>query len=59
MTDPQLSSSQPRFRTTLREQGSPGVLTSWPVDDHVALLSAHRRELTELRGVFGELPPDA
>lgn len=32
-----------------------GVLTSWPVDDFLALLGACRRDLTELRGVFGEL----
>lgn len=32
-----------------------GVLTSWPVDDFLALLGACRRELSELRGVFAEL----
>ncbi|WP_406172024.1 hypothetical protein OIE52_50300 [Streptomyces canus] len=32
-----------------------GVLASWPVDDFLALLGACRRDLTELRGVFGEL----
>lgn len=32
-----------------------GVLASWPVDDYLALLGACRRDLTELRGVFGEL----
>lgn len=32
-----------------------GVLTSWPVDDFLALLGTCRRDLTELRGVFGEL----
>ncbi|MBK3570971.1 hypothetical protein [Streptomyces sp. MBT62] len=32
-----------------------GVLTSWPVDDFLALLGACRRDLTELRGVFAEL----
>ncbi|MFB6819702.1 hypothetical protein ACFCV8_34760 [Streptomyces sp. NPDC056347] len=32
-----------------------GVLTSWAVEDFLALLGACRRDLTELRGVFGEL----
>ena len=32
-----------------------GVLTSWPVDDYLALLGTCRRDLTELRQVFGEL----
>ncbi|QDN64259.1 hypothetical protein [Streptomyces sp. S1D4-14] len=32
-----------------------GVLTSWPVDDFLALLGACRRDLTELRQVFAEL----
>lgn len=32
-----------------------GVLASWPVDDYLALLGACRRDLTELRSVFGEL----
>lgn len=32
-----------------------GVLTSWPVDDYLALLGACRRDLTALRGVFAEL----
>ncbi|MYZ37249.1 MULTISPECIES: hypothetical protein [unclassified Streptomyces] len=32
-----------------------GVLTTWPVDDYLALPGACRRDLTELRGVFGEL----
>ncbi|MEV0750194.1 hypothetical protein AB0I75_34170 [Streptomyces sp. NPDC050273] len=32
-----------------------GVLTSWPVNDFLALLGACRRDLTELRGLFGEL----
>ncbi|MDT0482617.1 hypothetical protein [Streptomyces doebereineriae] len=32
-----------------------GVLASWPVDDFLALLGACRRDLAELRGVFGEL----
>jgi hypothetical protein len=32
-----------------------GVLTSWPVDDFLALLGACRRDLTKLRGVFAEL----
>ncbi|WP_326695783.1 MULTISPECIES: hypothetical protein [unclassified Streptomyces] len=31
------------------------VLASWPVDDFLALLGACRRDLTELRGVFGKL----
>ncbi|MFG2540099.1 hypothetical protein ACGFU4_33170 [Streptomyces sp. NPDC048511] len=31
------------------------TLTSWPVDDFLALLGACRRDLTELRGVFGKL----
>ncbi|MDQ0935114.1 hypothetical protein [Streptomyces turgidiscabies] len=32
-----------------------GVLTSWPVDDFLALLGACRRDRTELRQVFAEL----
>lgn len=32
-----------------------GTLTSWPVDDFLALLGACRCDLTELRGVFGKL----
>ena len=32
-----------------------GVLASWPVDDFLTLLGTCRRDLTELRGVFGEL----
>ncbi|MEU9190018.1 hypothetical protein AB0D14_36880 [Streptomyces sp. NPDC048484] len=32
-----------------------GVLTSWPVDDFLALPGACRRDLTELRGVFADL----
>ncbi|WP_331724804.1 hypothetical protein [Streptomyces canus] len=32
-----------------------GVLASWPVDDYLALLGTCRRDLTELRSVFGEL----
>ncbi|MFF0097188.1 hypothetical protein ACFYSF_45815 [Streptomyces canus] len=32
-----------------------GVLASWPIDDFLTLLGACRRDLTELRGVFGEL----
>jgi hypothetical protein len=31
------------------------VLATWPVDDYLALLGTCRRDLTELRGVFGEL----
>lgn len=32
-----------------------GALVSWPVDDFLTLLGACRRDLTELRTVFGEL----
>ncbi|MER6231556.1 hypothetical protein ABT169_20740 [Streptomyces sp. NPDC001616] len=32
-----------------------GTLTSWPVDDFLALLGACRRDLTELRGAFAKL----
>ncbi|MFE7076466.1 hypothetical protein ACFU96_40905 [Streptomyces sp. NPDC057620] len=32
-----------------------GILASWPVDDYLALLGACRRDLTELRGLFGQL----
>jgi hypothetical protein len=44
-----------RIDTVGRYLSRSGVLASWPVDDYLALLGAYRRNLTELRGVFGEL----